>query len=221
MFNTLAELREQIERITGKQIRETVPVSFIKDADEIEIVDAPPEERAVRTPGEDVDATRREQRLSKLRELALVLAADVVDHQLQDYLEQHGLHHQFGAYERILVCITPRANVQEMIEAAKVISEKFHGELMVAYVNQPEISAADQAALQDRLTLAQAAGARIEILEGEDPSTAILDFANSRGITQLFIGHSQRSGLAARLWGNPVDRLIERSRGMDIRVFPQ
>src|SRR5215813_872687 len=40
----VGELREQIQRITGKEIKETVPGSFIESADEIEIVDAPPEE---------------------------------------------------------------------------------------------------------------------------------------------------------------------------------
>ena len=68
---------------------------------------------------------------------------------------------------------------------------------------------------------ARAAGAAIEILEGEDPVDTILDFARSRGITQLFIGHSQRSGFRWRIWGNPVDKLIHRSHGMDVRVFPQ
>ena len=37
----VAELREQIEGITGKQVTQTVPTAFIKSADEIEIVDAP------------------------------------------------------------------------------------------------------------------------------------------------------------------------------------
>ena len=50
---------------------------------------------------------------------------------------------------------------------------------------------------------------------------ALLDFARSRGVTQIFIGHSQRSGLWPRILGNPVDQLIRRSRGMDVRVFPQ
>jgi len=217
----VAELRQEVERITGKSIRETVPVSFIKSADEIEIVDAPPEEPIERTPEAQVDARRREQRLSKLRELALVLAADVVDHQLEDYLHQHNISQHLGTHERILVCITPRANVQDMIETARVIAESFHAELIAAYVHQPDISPADQAALDEKLETARAVGARIEILEGEDPVSAILDFAKSKGITQLFIGHSQRSGIGARLWGNPVDKLIEHSAGMDVRVFPQ
>jgi two-component system sensor histidine kinase KdpD len=217
----VAELREQVEAITGKRVTETVPVSFIKSAAEIEIVDAPPEEPIERSPEQQVDAERREQRLSRLRELALVLTADVVDHQLSEYLESHGIRQQFGAHERILVCITPRANVREMIEIAQVIAERFHGELIVAHVNQPEISAADQAALNEKLALARAAGAKIEILDGEDPVDAILEFARSRGVTQLFIGHSQRSWLRSRIEGNPVDKLIRKSRGMDVRVFPQ
>jgi two-component system sensor histidine kinase KdpD len=155
-----------------------------------------------------------------LRELALVLAADVVDHQLTAYLECHGLKQQFGANERILVCITPRANMREMMEMAQIIAQRFHGELTVAYVNQPNISPADQAALDARLAIASAAGAHIEILEGDDPADTLLEFARARGITQLFVGHSQRAGLA-RLWGSPIEKLIRDSRGMDVRVFPQ
>jgi two-component system sensor histidine kinase KdpD len=217
----VAELREQVENITGKKIRETVPLSFLKSADEIEIVDAPAEEPIERTPEEQSDARMREQRLSKLRELALLAAADVVDHQLQQYLEQHGIHQHLGTHERILICITPRSNVQEMIDTGRIIAGKFHGEMLVAYVNQPAISAEDRLALEERLQIARTAGAKIEILEGEDPVAAIVDFAQSRGVTQLFIGHSQRSGWAARLWGNPVDKLIQRSHGMDVRIFPQ
>jgi two-component system, OmpR family, sensor histidine kinase KdpD len=216
----VAELQKDVQAITGKQVTETVPVSFIESADEIEIVDAPPEEPMERSAEEQAKAQERERRLSRLRELALVLAADVVDHQLNDYLECHGLKQQFGANERILVCITPRANMQEMMEMAQIIAQRFHGELTVAYVNQPNISADDQAALDARLAIASAAGAHIEILEGDDPADALLAFARSRGITQLFVGHSQRTGLS-RLWGSPIGKLITDSRGMDVRVFPQ
>ena len=211
----VAELREEVEAITGKHVTETVPVSFIRSADEIEIVDAPPEHFEL------AGAAIREQRLSKLRELALVLAADVVDRQLSDYLARHNMAQRFGAQERILVCITPRSNAREMIETGRTIAGRFHGELIAAYVRQPRISPRDQTALEERLALAREAGASIEILEGEDPVDAILDVARSLGVTQLFIGHSQRLGLWSRLWGNPVEKLIRRSRDMDVRVFPQ
>jgi len=217
----VAELREDVEAITGKHVTETVPVSFLKSADEIEIVDAPPEEPMERTPEEREEAQRREQRLSRLRELALVLAADVVDQQLNVYLERHGLKPQhYGANERILVCVTPRANLAAMMKTARVIAQRFHGELMVAYVKQPNITDEDQSALDARLAIASAAGAHIEILEGNDPAEVILDFARSRGVTQLFVGHSGRSGLA-RIKGSPVDKLIWQGHGMDVHVFPQ
>ena len=213
------ELREQIEAITGKHVDQTVPLSFIQGADEVEIVDAPPGEPMERSPEEQVQR-KHEERLSKLRELALVVTADVVDHQLNDYLERHGILQHFGTHERVLVCITPRANMQEMMETAQTIAQRFHGELIVAYVKQPNISPEDQSALDARLAIANAVGAHIEVLEGDDPAETLLGFARSRGITQLFVGHSQRTGFS-RLRGSPLDKLIWEGHGMDVCVFPQ
>jgi two-component system sensor histidine kinase KdpD len=215
----VAELREQVETITGKHMTQTVPVSFLKSADEIEIVDAPPEEPIERSPEEQFDADKRAQRLSKLRELALVLAAEVVDEQLNSYLASHGIGQYLGTHERILVCVTPHAAVREMIETGLNIAERFHCELIVAYVRQPGDSVADRA-VDDALSFARSAGVRIEILENEDPVATLLEFAKVQGVTQLFIGHSRRSGVWSRLWGNPVDKLIRGSWGMDVRIFP-
>lgn len=214
------ELRERVEAITGKHVNQTVPLSFIQSAEEIEIVDAPPKEPAGQSSDEEVEIRKQEERLSKLRELALLVTADVVDHQLSEYLERHGIKQNFGAHERILVCITPRANMQEMMQTAQIIAQRFHGELFVAYVRQPGITAADQSALDARLAIANAAGAPIEVLEGDQPAEALLAFARSRGVTQLFVGHSQRTGLA-RLRGSPLDKLIWEAHGMDVCVFPQ
>lgn len=207
----IAEMQDQIEVITDKRRTETVPLSFLKNASEIEIVDAPAEPHP---------EAAREQRLSRLRELALVLAADVVDHQLNDYLDAHGIHQHYGTQERILVCVTPRANLREMVEEAQIIAGKFHGELIAAYVKQPNIAPEDQAALDLRIEAAKAAGANVEILEGDDPAETLLKFARSRGVTQLFVGHSQRTGLG-RWKASPLDKLIWQGHGMDVRVFPQ
>ncbi len=121
----VSELREQIEAITGKQVTQTVPISFIKSADEIEIVDAPALESLAHSSPEHASAQQRQQQMPRLREMALVLAADVVDHQLSKYLESHGIRQHFGAQERILVCITPRSNIQEMLETAQIITQRF------------------------------------------------------------------------------------------------
>ena len=39
----IEEKREKVEAITGKHVTDTVPLSFLQTADEIVVVDAPPE----------------------------------------------------------------------------------------------------------------------------------------------------------------------------------
>ena len=85
-----------MEAITGKHVTETVPGSFIKSADEIEIVDAPPEEPMERSPEEQEQAQTTRGAAIEAAGIGLVLAADVVDHQLNDYLERHGIQQHFG-----------------------------------------------------------------------------------------------------------------------------
>src|SRR5215467_10365190 len=216
----ITELREQVEAITGKRVTQTVPISFIKSADEIEIVDAPALEPLGRSPAEKTSFENRQKQLSRLREMALVLAADVVEHQLSNYLGSHGVKQSFGAQERILVCLTSRADAQEMLQTAQTIARRFHGELIVAHANEPELSRTDRVALDQKLDMARRMGIHIEILDGDDPVNSILEFARARGVTQLFIGHSQRSKLWSSVRGNNVDKLIEKSRGMDVRIFP-
>jgi K+-sensing histidine kinase KdpD len=64
-------------------------------------------------------------------------------------------------------------------------------------------------------------GATIHVLDGRDPVRALIQFARKNGVTQIFIGHSQRKGWWHRLRGNPVERLIDLAEGIDVRVFPQ
>src|SRR5271168_2250487 len=86
------ELREQVSKITGKVVTQTVPRSFLNSADEIVVVDAPPE-MCIRTQESELDAraAAQAQKLSELREIALLFAADVVDQQLEQYLQRNGM----------------------------------------------------------------------------------------------------------------------------------
>lgn len=215
------ELRERVSKITGKVVTQTVPAKFLSSADEIVVVDAPPE-MCIRTQDSELDAraNSQAQKLSELREIALLFAADVVDQQLEQYLQRNGITQTFGAQERIMVCITPRANAAAMIASGRRNAERFHGDLTVAYVRQPEISADDQAALDRNLAIARDAKAHIEILDGEDPIETILLFARDHGITQVFVGHSTHEHWWERVTGTPLDRLIRDANDIDVRVFP-
>ena len=218
----IQERREQVEKITGREVRETIPLAFVQSADEIEVVDAPAEmclERAEGAASEKAAPTP--EQLSELRELALLLAADVVDRQLGSYLERHGIEPRWGAQERILVCLRPSLDAQKIIESGRRNADRFHGELFVVYVDDPRLPPEDRDTLDSNLTLARELNANIELLDGQkDPVADIIDFARSHGVTQIFIGHSTHENWWQRLWGNSVDRLIRQAEGIDVRVFP-
>jgi len=210
----IAELREQAAQITGKHVTQTVPQSFLYGADEIALVDAPPEACYS-------ESGRTAHQLSVLREIALLFAADVVDRQLETYLKCNGVVASWGTQERILVCVTPRSTAKAMIESGKRNADRFHGELIAAHVKQGRMSPESQIALDCNLEIARQAGAEIEILEGDDPIEAILEFARERKVTQVFVGHGLESKWWHRWTGGPVGRLIRGAQGIDVRVFPQ
>ncbi len=214
------ELRDRTAALFDTPSSESVPEAFLRTADEIEVVDAPPEYCVGAGAGTAVEVARRERALSELREMALLLAAEVVDFQLADYLRRNGIEQVYGTHERILVCVTPRSNAAEMIRRGRRQADRFHGDLHVVYVEQPGLSAADQATVEANLMAARAVHASVATLRERDPVTAILRHAREHGITQIFVGHSHRRGLGARLRAGFLETLVGRADGIDVRVFP-
>jgi two-component system sensor histidine kinase KdpD len=214
----IEELREQAEQITGKRVTQTVPKSFVLQADEIVVVDAPSEMLLART-GEHGDPERA-RRLGQLREMTLLLTAEVVDRQLADALHAQGADPVWSAHERILVCITPRANASRMLASGKRNADQFRGDLLVAYVEQPGLGTEAQTQLEAALHEARSLNASVHVLEGDEPIDTILRFARANRITQIFVGHSLQEGFWKRWIGGPLDRLIRGAEGMDVRVFP-
>lgn len=199
----IGEQQAAVERFTGKRTTSSVPEKFLHEADEIEVVDAPP------------DLTMGDPRVvAELRELALLLAADVVDRQLQDYLHSHGVSAFWGTQERILVCLTPRSNARAMLESGGRNARRFHGALLAAYVEQPDLDTADRTRLEEHLALAREIGAQVHSLKASDFADALLAFAHEQRVTQIFLGHSQRDR-------SPVEKLIDAAVDFDVRLFPQ
>ena len=206
----IAEQQDFVRSVLGKTPTQTVPQDFIDRADEVVVVDAPPE----------AGTAMEEHDLSRLRQRALLLTADVVDRQLESYLRLNHIQLSWGTQERILVCMTPRANAAKMLASGRRNADRFHGELFAVYVTQPDLTDEDRTALARNVTLARAQDAHIDTLEGKDPVGAILQYARRQGITQIFVGHNLRRTWRTRLEGTPLDRLIRDAEGMDVRVFP-
>lgn len=216
----IEEKRALVEAITNTPVKQTVPLTFLQTADEIVVVDAPPES-CMRMEAKSGDGPKlSQQKLSELREIALLMAADVVDKQLERYLERHGLEQMWGTQERILVCLTPGADAERMLESAARNRDRFHGELTVVGLRRPDYSREQLAQLDRDLQLAKSKEAELLELDGDDYLEALLRLAQGRGITQIYVGQRGRDTWKERAFGNDVDRLIRSAEGMDVRVFP-
>jgi len=202
----IEDQREAAEKLTGKRVTQTIPREFLNTADEIVIVDAPTEAAT--------------ERRSALREMALVLSADVIDAGLQRYMHSHGLEQLWGTHERFLICLTPRANFKRMMATARRNAARFHCDVLAAYVRRPDLSEADRKLLEQGLAKVREDGAQVEVLEGEDAVETIVRYARSHGVTQIFVGHSVEKDFGTRMFGSTVSRLVRAARGIDVRVFP-
>jgi two-component system sensor histidine kinase KdpD len=198
-----------------------VPEAFLRLADDIEVVDVPA--GYVRTPSDgeaSADVVRQQRVLSELREMALLLAAEVVDYQLEAYLRRHGIAHVASTHERILVCVSPRSSAAVMVRRGRRQADRFHGELHVVHLEE-NLPPEGRATVEQNLAIARDAGARVTVLHGRDLVTAVLRYAREHGITQIFVGHARRTRGPLRVRRNLVERLIRDADGFDVRVFPR
>ena len=217
------EYKEKVQAITGRDTAETIPKSFLLSADDIVIVDVPTDLCLWRLGAKLTSigiSNYQERQLSELRELALLLTAEVVDAQLESYVQTHGIEPVFGTQERFLVCLTPSSNATAMIESGRRNKERFQGELYAVYVRRDGISEKESAQIEEYLASAREAGATAEVLESDDPIGAITEFSKQKRITQIFIGHGSHANWRDQLFGDPILRLVRATEGIDVRVFP-
>lgn len=198
------EQQDAVARITGKRAADSVPEAFIRAADEIVVVDAPA----------GLSSSHAE-----LRELALLLAAEVVEDHLQVCMAERGIRQSWGTQERILVCITPRSSARPMLESAARSAERFHGRMYALNVVQRELNREGSEAVAGHMDLARRLGAEVHTVKASDPIGAIIEFAREQRITQLFVGHTRQP--VWQFWKrSPVERLIADTEGADLRLFP-
>jgi two-component system sensor histidine kinase KdpD len=224
------ELQKRIAAISGSLPSVTVPEAFLRAADEITLVDASPEAIHDRAEGGASGesgrciAKREAMRLSELREIALLFAAEMVDQELDEYAVNQGLERKWRPEERILACITPYSDARRMIRSGRRAADRFHGEWFVVFVTPDEegsgLNAEEKALVREHLNYARSLGAHVETILSSDIVTALTDFARSHRITQIYVGHSLESGWRRLLFGSALHRIIRASEGMDVRVFP-
>lgn len=224
-------LNDVVAQITGVRVRETVPDSVFESADEVELIDLPPDdlierlrEGKVYQPEKARHATAaffRKGNLIALRQLALRATADRVDAAMREYRERHAIADTWAAGERVLVCIGPDALSERLVRRARRLANALHAEWLAVYVETPRLQHLPQSA-RDRvlrtLKLAESLGAQTDNLSGEHVAEELLDFARQRNVSKIIVGKPLRTRWRDRLRPSLVDALIRGSGDIDVLV---
>ncbi|MDY7086637.1 MAG: sensor histidine kinase KdpD [Actinomycetota bacterium] len=204
----LESLNDVVEQITGAAQRETVPDRFVRQAEQVELVDMTPEALRRRMAHGNVYAPDkvsaalgnyfRVGNLTALRELALLWLADKVDEQLDTYRADHGIGSTWEARERVVVALTGGPEGETLIRRAARIAARTKGaELMAIHVARSDgLTGADPARLARQRVLMESLGGTYHQVTGDDIPTALLDFARGVNATQLVLGASRRGRFA-------------------------
>ncbi len=228
----LESLNDDIGQISGIRVWETVPDTVFEEADEVELVDLPPDELLNRLkdgkvylPQQAQEAIKhffRKGNLIALRELALRQTANRVDAQMLDYREDNSIREVWQVSERILVCIGPNALAERLVRAGKRFANSLRAEWIVVYVETPELQrlpAEERDGVLRILRLAEQLGAETATLSAPDMSAAIIKFSNERNVTKIVMGKPTRRGLKRLLLGSVVDVLISDAHNINLYLL--
>ncbi len=219
---------DTVAQITGSVMRETVPDSIFEQADDVEIIDIPPDELLRRLQEGKVYTPERSQQairnffqvghLTALREMSLRLTAERVDHQLRSYMRRQRISGPWKSGQRILVGISPSPESVKLIRWARRMAYTMNATWIAVYVEQrKQLSDAGLSQLEHNLKLARELGAEIITTAEDDVAGALLRIARQENAGQILIGKTSAKRIF--FWRTPVlDRLVEESGDLDVYV---
>ncbi|GAA5528951.1 sensor histidine kinase KdpD [Herpetosiphon gulosus] len=228
----LESLNDVVAQVTGVIVRETVPDAVLESADEVELIDLPPDELLGRLnegkiyiASQAAQAARnffRKGNLIALRELALRRTADRVDAQMQRYRHDHAIPTTWPTRERLLVGVGPSPLSERLVRATRRMANDLKAEWLVVYVETPKhlrLSDADRDRVTATLRLAESLGAQIVTLGGINPGEEMLRYARQRNVSKIVVGKPAQPRWRELLFGSIVDQLIRQSGEIDVYVI--
>jgi two-component system sensor histidine kinase KdpD len=227
----LESLNGLIERATGVVVRETVPDSFLKQADQVVNLDLTVEDLQERLQQGKIYAPDKipwalenffkDANLATLRELALREVAESLD---RAGSARTAPVRKVVASGRVMVCLAsnpPRAKT--LLSRGSRMAGRLNTDWCVVYVETPDeaphlIDSEAQRHLIANIEKAKELGAEVVRLKSADPADAILDFARTHGVANIIVGRSQEPWWKQVLQGSVVIRLLREATEFDLHV---
>ncbi|WP_224368610.1 sensor protein KdpD [Hyalangium versicolor] len=232
----LESLNDLVERSTGVTVRETIPDSFLKSADQVVNLDLAVEDLHERLKAGKIYAPEKvthalesffkQENLSTLRELALREVAESLDRATAGQHARGSEEPQAkgGGWGRVMVALSsnpPRAAA--LLRRGSRMAGRLNTDWFVVYVETPNeaphlIDAEAQRHLLGNIEKAKELGAEVVRLRSRDPVEALLDFARSHGVGHIIIGRSYQPRWKQWLGRSADMRLVREGAGFDIHV---
>ncbi|HEY7727301.1 MAG TPA: sensor histidine kinase KdpD, partial [Candidatus Eisenbacteria bacterium] len=225
-------LNDTVELITGTRVRETLPDSILDRADEIELVDLPPDdllqrlrEGKVYVPeqaGRALEHFFQKGNLIALRELALRYAAQRVDAQMESYRRVHAIRETWPVGGRLLVCLGGPDTALHLVRAGRGMAAQLRADWIVLHVERPgreRLTEEQRSYLANVMYFAEELGADLEFRTGHSIVEEILAFARERNVSRIVVGKPSRARWMETLLGSLVSSLIRLSGDIDVYVI--
>lgn len=230
----LETLNDAVARSSNSAIRETIPDSFFRRADDVVNVDVTVDELRTRLrQGKIYRPEKIEQSLANffrkgnlnmLRELALRTTAEQVSSRAAEYRRNQGLE-QAPIPEKVMVCLSTRPGTDRILRIGARIAGRLATNWYAVYVAVPDKDPEhDDPVAYQRLMeyqrLARDLGAKIVTLNEKNVSDALIRFAQQENISHVIFGQSARSRLDILLRGSVINRFLSEIRDVTVQVVP-
>ena len=230
----LETLNDAVNRSANIVVRETVPDSFVKRADEVINVDISIEELRSRLREGKIYAPEkieqslanffRKGNLNLLRELSLRATAEQVSHHAADYRRTQGLE-QAPIPDKVMVCLSTRPGTERLIRVGARVAGRLATNWYAVYVAQPEEDKGhgDPEAyqrLEEYQRMARDLGAQVVTLTDKNVSDALIRFAQQESISHVIFGQPVRSRWDILLRGSVLNKFLSQIRDVTVQVVP-
>ena len=226
----IESLRDIVSQITGVWIQEAVPDNIIDEASEVELVDLPPDELIKRLRqgkvyvpeqiGQAIEKFFRKGNLIALRELSMRAAAERVDDQVRNYMDENAIPGPWATSERILVCVGPGMEGTNLVRVGRRVAAQYGSVWFAVHVETPDdmrLSAFQQERISDNLKLAGRLGAKVATVQGNSVAASLSEFAIENYITKIMVSKSKRR-ISRMFRPSTADQILQLSDRYDVQI---
>jgi len=228
----IESLNDIVGQITEIKVTETVPDQIIETADEVVLIDIPPEELIERLsegkiyPKEQIEQALknffRKGNLTALRELSLRKTAQKVDKQVLEYRNKEAIENVWGSTDKLLLVLEPGYAGERIVRHAKNIFNKGYANWYIGYVESPNFEARqlkEKQQIIELLDLAKQLGATVVQLVGSNPAMAIANCVGEFNVNTIVLAQ-YKLPLYSRLWSTSlVNQLSELIPGVTFNLI--